>query len=192
MPVGRVVDVQVEDDARPALARPRQHRLVVALDDPDGAVDDVDRVLLRVGADRVHEVGQLQAGHIELGDHLAALRRRAGLGIEIVVIRLGIVGELVGVAPIELAVGRHVVARVLGEGARLVGVGKPEQAAPFGRAERQLPLGQRHVGRHRPVAREHAGSAGTRATPGRSRTGSRRIRSLHERGGRRAPADPRR
>ena len=37
----RVLDVQIEDDARIAIARPRQKRLVVFLDQADGAVDDV-------------------------------------------------------------------------------------------------------------------------------------------------------
>ena len=50
--VGRVVHVQVEDDARPALARPGEDRLVVFLDDADGAVDDVGAVLAGVAANR--------------------------------------------------------------------------------------------------------------------------------------------
>ncbi len=37
----RVLDVQVQDDARPRLTRPRENALVVALDQADGAVDDV-------------------------------------------------------------------------------------------------------------------------------------------------------
>ena len=52
---------------------------------------------------------------IELGDHFAALDRRAALAIEIGVVALGVVGELVRVAPVQLAVGRHVMARVFGE-----------------------------------------------------------------------------
>src|SRR5437773_11768534 len=41
----RVVDVQVEDDARVAVARPGQERLVVSFDHPDRAVNDVRAAL---------------------------------------------------------------------------------------------------------------------------------------------------
>src|SRR5436309_1022197 len=43
-----VIDVQVEHDARPRLAGPRQHAFIVPLNEPDGAVDHVDVVLTRV------------------------------------------------------------------------------------------------------------------------------------------------
>ncbi len=100
--------------------------------------------------------GSVDRGHEELGDHLAALHAAAELRIEVDVVRLRIFGELVGVGPIELAVGRHVVARVLGKCPRFVGVGESNQAPPLRSAERQLTLGTRQIRRDRPVARKHS------------------------------------
>ena len=59
---GRVLDVQVEDDAGPTLTGPREHGLVVILDHADGAVDDVDAVLPGIRTDRVHELPAARAG----------------------------------------------------------------------------------------------------------------------------------
>ena len=121
--------------------------------------------------------GRAGLRHVELGDHLAALHAAAQLGVEIGVVRLRIVRELVRVAPIELAVGRHVVAGVLGKGARLVGVREPHQPPPFGRAERELALGKRQI-RTRPAGSTRTRRpGGIRETPDRWRTGSRRTRS---------------
>src|SRR5688500_16165759 len=52
---GCVLDVKIEDDAGPSAAGPRQTRLVVLLDDPDGPVNHVDAVLPGIGAHRQHE-----------------------------------------------------------------------------------------------------------------------------------------
>src|SRR5688572_1415870 len=50
-----VLDVHVEDHAGVGLARPGEEGLAVLLDQPDGAVDDVDLVALRVVAHLHHE-----------------------------------------------------------------------------------------------------------------------------------------
>src|SRR5918996_989624 len=52
---GRVLDVYVEDDARVRPARPGHEALAVLLDEPYGAVDDVDLVAARVFAHFGHE-----------------------------------------------------------------------------------------------------------------------------------------
>ena len=174
--IGRMVDVQVEDDTGPALTRPGEHRLIVLFDDADGAVDDVGAVLARVGADRSHELGERGARHVELGDHLAALDRRSELAIEVVVVAVRIVGELMGVAssttgrrsPCSSARTRRTPATCTCARAAAAAAIRAARAiaARRGSARRSPPAGSRRTRR----------PAGTRAMPDRWRTDSRRTR----------------
>src|SRR5262245_59262224 len=108
----RVLGVEVEDHARVAVARPRQERLAVALDQPHGAVDHVHGEGPGVAADRVEEPRQLGPARVDLGDDLA----RGGAGtepaIEPGVVAVEVDAELVGVRPVALAAGGQVVLRV--------------------------------------------------------------------------------
>ena len=80
---GRVLDVQVEDDARVPLARPGQERLVVLFDEPDRPVDDV-RVAAAERAARIfHERMKAPARDIDLRNHLGRLDTRPQRAVEI-------------------------------------------------------------------------------------------------------------
>ena len=60
--VRRVLDVEVQDDAGPRLARPGEHRLVVALDQSHRPVDDVHAVLAQVGGGVGEEAARRSRG----------------------------------------------------------------------------------------------------------------------------------
>src|SRR5262245_4393823 len=66
---GGVLDVQVEDDAGVGLARPGEEALGVLLDQPHGAVDDVDAFATSVVAHLAHELLQGVALAVDRGAH---------------------------------------------------------------------------------------------------------------------------
>src|SRR5262245_66235815 len=82
----RVLDVQVEDDARVPLARPRQKGLVILLDEPDGAVDDVRTPGSERAAGIFHESIEALADDVDLRDHLARLYTPAEGTVEVRVV----------------------------------------------------------------------------------------------------------
>ena len=154
---GRVVRrVEVEDDAGPRFAGPGEDRLLVALDEPDRAVDD-ERVAVAERLDGVgHERGQPRARDVQLGDDLAAGNGRPEVRVERRVVARDVLAPLVEVRPVELARGRGVV-RDVGLGRRgAVGVGEVEQPAPVHPRQRSLAVGDRGRGLVRAVAREDA------------------------------------
>lgn len=102
---GRMLAVKIEDDAGPRLARPREQRFVVAFDQADGAIDHGRRAGAEQVGGAAHEFAQRGAWHIKFGDHLAACAWRAESAVEGDVVVVGINAELVGVAPVALALG---------------------------------------------------------------------------------------
>ena len=98
----RVLDVQVENDARIRLARPRQKRLVVLLDQAHRPVDDVRLAIAEDRAPILHECGQPRPFNVDLRDHFGCLVRRASRFVECDVIVVHVrCGEL-GVRPVDL------------------------------------------------------------------------------------------
>ena len=96
-------DVNVEDDAGKGLLRPREERLGVALDQTDGAVDQIGLLLEEVRADIGEEPYQSVARHVYLRDHLGAALIFAESRAQSLVI-VGYVGaHLMLVGPIVLA-----------------------------------------------------------------------------------------
>ena len=140
---GGVFDAQIQNDAGPGFARPREEGFVVALDEADGAVDDVPAIAAGEDADAVEKGGEILAGHVELGDHLAMRASGVGAGIDLLVIALGVVIELLGVGPIDLSVGGGVVFGVFAKDSLLVDMSEQEHALPIFAAEGFLAGGWR-------------------------------------------------
>ena len=125
------MDAEVENDAGPGFAGPGEKRLVVALDEADGAVNDVPAVTAGEDADAVEEGGEIAAGDVEFGDHFAARTGGAGAGIDAGMIAFGIMSELVGVGPIDLIVGGEVVIAINVVSALFVGVSEKKELFPI-------------------------------------------------------------
>src|SRR5687767_11331640 len=64
---GRMLDMQVEDDAGVGLARPGEEALVVLLDEAHRAVDDVEVVAARMLAHLAHEALERVPLAVDLG-----------------------------------------------------------------------------------------------------------------------------
>ena len=148
--------MQVEDDAGVGLRRPGEEALLVLLDQPHRAVDDLHLLAARIAGDLGHERRQRVALAENLGDPFGAAELRLQPLVEDAVVVLGIDAHLLLVGPVELPVGREVVAGVALEGGRLVLVREVEQLYPVALAELLLRRGHRRIVGHRPVAREHA------------------------------------
>ena len=155
-----MIDVQIENHAGPAFARPGQCGLMFRFDEADRAVDEVDAIHAEIAAHVVHERQQPGSGHVEFGDHLAAAYCGAEPVIERAVVVLEVEIELVRIAPVQLPVRCEV---ELGElrGRRRVCrlCARRQQPAPVVLREpyagRQ---GYRPIVGRRPVARKHAGA----------------------------------
>src|SRR6185503_15411842 len=73
LPAWRCVsDMYIEYHASPVLSRPGEKTVLVALDQPDRAIDDLGLALAEIRARFRHKVGQFGAWHVDLGDHLRA------------------------------------------------------------------------------------------------------------------------
>ncbi len=151
-----VLDVHVEDHARIRLARPGHEALAVLLDQAHRAVDDVHLVAPRVVAHLGHEALERLALAIDLGDRLGGLDLRADALVERAVVALRVDAHLHLVGPVDLAVGRHVVAGVAAERLALRVVREREQLHPVALAELARAADDRRLRIDRPVAREHA------------------------------------
>ncbi len=122
---------QVENNAGVGFPRPGKKAFAVLLDQAHGAVDDrYSRVPQEPGG-FLEEIAQLISRHVDLGDHQAG-----GNGGSLEAVDLfGVVGEigaqLVGVRPIDLAMGPLVVGSVGSEGCSAVGMGEEEQVHPL-------------------------------------------------------------
>ena len=148
--------MQVENDAHVPSARPRQEAFVVRLDEADGSIDHVGLTRAKVLGDVLHEIDEGLPENVDLADHLGAPALRAQAFVEGDVIFVQIFGKLMGVGPVDLAVGRQIIFRVRFEGPFLVGMGKIEKVGPIRHA--QLPLLRRdgRLGIHRPVRGKNA------------------------------------
>ncbi len=155
-PARRVNGVQVEDDAGVRLPGPGEEALAVALDQADRAVDWLDAVREEVAARVRHERGQRRAGDVEFGDHLG--RRRGGpeAPVQCQVVAVDVVGELLGVRPVDLPGGRQVVGGVEVDGAALVRVREVEEFLPLLAREGALAGGDGRVVGDGAVAGEDA------------------------------------
>ena len=131
-----------------------------ALDQADGAVDEIHAVQAEIAPHVVHERGS-RPRHVQLGDHFAAAHRRAQAPIERAVVVLEVQVELVRVAPVELAVGRQIVPGEASKGGVLVGVGELQQFVPVLCESRRCRRESARV-RDRPVAGEHAAAKESR------------------------------
>src|SRR5688572_30109299 len=65
-----MVHMQVEDNAGPTAACPRQRRLSVAFNQPHGSVDDTRAACSQMSAGGCEESAELGAGDVQLGNHL--------------------------------------------------------------------------------------------------------------------------
>src|SRR3990172_92144 len=120
-PCGRVLDVKVENRARPGLSSPSEEALVVALDQANRPVDDVRLEGTQVTRSRGQEVREERARNVELADHLARLGP---------VVTGNIRRELMPVGEIDLPRRGEVVRRVELVGARLVRVREVKERVP--------------------------------------------------------------
>ncbi len=128
----RVIDVQIEHDAGEPVARPRQKRLVVALDEPHRAVDEVGAT--RDAAQRarlLHETGEPLARDVDLRDHFRARHARAARAIDGGVVAVDVRRSELRVRPVHLPGRLQVAAGVALERPALVGVGVEHEALPF-------------------------------------------------------------
>src|SRR5207237_1443155 len=153
---GLMIDVQVEDYTRVRLAGPGKSALGVLFDQADGAVYDVGRMAEKVAPHIVHEGRETIAWHIQLGDHLPAVRIASQPLIESRVVTLEIEIELVRVAPVALAGGSEVEVGELFESARLVAMGEFDQPIPVGLRKTPLARWNRLNIPSREIARQDA------------------------------------
>ena len=129
------------------------------LDEPDGAVDEVDAIQAEIAAHVVHEREQPVARHIELGDHFAATHRGAEAVIQRAVVVLEVQIQLVRVAPVELAVGGEIeVGESLGTPRCLSRCASVSSSFQSRCDRRRWSSRNRPVVLHGPIARQHAGA----------------------------------
>jgi hypothetical protein len=132
---GGVIDVEVHDDAGPGFAGPGKERLIIFLDEADGSVDDLHGVLAEVIGEGVEKGGQLRAGDVDFGDHFGARAGGGGVAVDGGMIVVDVGAELVGIGPIDLAVGFEVERGVEVVDLGGVGVGEGDEFGPIGFAE---------------------------------------------------------
>src|SRR5215210_6139901 len=147
----RMRRAEIEDRARPRLPRPGEKAVRIPFDQADRAVDDLDVVALEILRRRIEEIGEPRPRDVDLRDDLGRTAGRATPRVEVDVITVEIRRELVGVRPIDLAVGGQIKPGIALEGPCLVRMREPEELLPIVVGELFLIGGDRRIRVHRPI-----------------------------------------
>ncbi len=105
--------VQIEDDTGPGFSGPGQEGLVVAFNHPDGPINQVDIGFDKVRSHLLQEIGQGVTRDVNFRDHLRGLRQRTDLSAQLEMMVVNVGGELMGIGPVNLAVGPQIIRGVL-------------------------------------------------------------------------------
>src|ERR1041385_8605091 len=160
--------VEIEDHASVTVSGPGHKAFIVALNQPDHAIDHVGMLAAQGLCGLVHEINESGTRHVNFRNHLRGRDANVHPAVDLFMVVVKIVAEELRIRPVDLACRRRISLAVDFKGAALIDMHVIGELGPVLGTEARCMLGDGSAVWHRLIAGEDAAmkEAGARAVDG--------------------------